>query len=239
MCLPPATVVCSSAARINTTEENEKDTTVSGEKRSTKNYLSRMMKTTVSRKRPLNHSRSSSLSQSQTSTTTATTATTATTTGTEAGTTTNSSPEEFSHDVERRVKFADTVCVRYTHSRHDYATDELHASWYQQEEYKRIAKECCKQIQKLEKGEIFKDRKYCSRGLECHKRQAAISRRLNRKLAIGAVLKEQEEQYLLGGFIVVDEEEISRSYQQVTSSSRLWACVVGLRDQRAAERYLE
>lgn len=240
MCLPvpPATVVCSSTARINTTEENEKDTTVSGEKRETKNCLSRMMKRTVSRKRPLKHSRSSSLSQSQTCTSITTAATTATT-GTEAGTTTNSSPEEFSHDVERRVKFADTVSVRYTGSRYDYAPDELRASWYQQEEYKRIAKECCKQVQKLEKGEILKDQKYCSRGLECHKRQVAISRRKNRKLAVEAVLKEQEEQYLLGGVVVVDEEEISCSYQQVTSSSRLWACVIGLRDQRAAERYLE
>jgi hypothetical protein len=194
---------------------------MSGGKREKKNAFSRMMKT-VSRKRPLDLFRRSSFQSHQQKCMVADEATT--------------DPSEEFVCVERRVKFAYTSSLNYTLVRHYYTPDEILASWYQQEEYKRIAEECDNQIMKLEKGESFKDQNDCSRGLESHTRQATTSTRRNRKLAVEAVLKEQHL-LVLGG--VVDEGAISCSYQQVTSSSQLWACVVGLCDQRAAERYLE
>jgi hypothetical protein len=217
---PTATIVYSSTDRITSIEANKKD--LSGGEREKNNAFSRMIKT-VSRKRPLNLFRRSSFQSHQ-----------ACIGANEAAI---DQSEEFGF-VERRVKFADNSSLNYTLSLHHYTPDEILASWYHQEEYKRIAKECCKEVLKLEKGEIFKDKKYCSRGLESHTRQAITSARRNRKLAVKAVLKEQDEQHLLVGG-VVDEGAISCSYQRVTSSSQLWACVVGLCDQRAAERYLE
>jgi hypothetical protein len=217
---PTTTIVYSSTDRITNTEANKKD--LSGGEREKKNAFSRMMKT-VSRKRPLNLFRRSSFQSHQTCM--------------GADEAAMDPSEEFGY-VERRVKFADKSSLNYTLPLHHYTPGEILASWYHQEEYRRIAKECGKQVLKLEKGEIFKDQKYCSRGLESHTRQATTSTRRNRNLAVKAVLKEQDEQHLqVGG--VVDEGAISCSYQQVASSSQLWACVVGLCDQRAAERYLE
>jgi hypothetical protein len=140
-------------------------------------------------------------------------------------------------DVERTVRFAaKPAWVHFTLSRDDYSPEELRAAWFQQEEYARITKDCCKQVSKMEDGEILKDKKYCSRGLEPHTRLCSITKRANRKLAFSAVLDEQEEQQLLG---VVDDEAIGQLYNRVSSSCQMWATTLGLRDQREAERYLD
>jgi hypothetical protein len=182
--------------------------------------LSKFMKS-VSKKRPRNLFRNSSY-RSQSSTNTAATDMTE---RTDVG------------DVERTVRFAaKPAAVHFTLSRDDYSTEELRASWFQQEEYARITKDCCKQVRKMEEGEIFKDKKYCSRGLEAHTRLRSITKSANRKLAFSAVLDEQEEQRQLG---VVDDDTIGQLYNRVSSSCQLWATTLGLRDQREAERYLD
>jgi hypothetical protein len=99
-----------------------------------------------------------------------------------------------------------------------------------------MRQDCYKQIKKMENGEVFKDKKYCSRGLESSTRLAAISKTQNCKNAINVVLDEQDEQRRLG---VVDEEALAQRYHQGTSSCQLWASTVGLRDQRVAEIYIE
>jgi hypothetical protein len=181
--------------------------------------LSKFMKS-VSKKRPLNLFRNSS-SRSQSSTCTVTT---------------DMTERTDTRDVERTVQFAAKPAVHFTLSHGEYSTEELRPSWYQHEEYTRISKDCCKQVQKMEEGEILKDKKYCSRGLEGHTRLCSITKSANRKLAFSAVLYEQEEQQLLG---VVDDEAIGQLYNQVSSSCQLWATTLGLRDQREAERYLD
>jgi hypothetical protein len=142
----------------------------------------------------------------------------------------------FSEDVERNVRFSAEPEFHITLSRQDYTPEELRLSWFQREEYKKITKECCKQIKKMENGEVFKDKKYCSRGLESHTILASISNAQNRKTAVVAVLDEQDEQRESG---IVDEEVIAQRYQQTTSSCQLWASTVGLRDQRVAEEYMD
>jgi hypothetical protein len=181
--------------------------------------LSKFMKS-VSKKRPLHLFRNSSF-PSQSSTCTAAT---------------DMTERTDVSDVERTVRFAATPRGHFTLSRDDYSSEELRASWYQHEEYARITKECCKQVRKMEEGEILKDKKYCSRGLEPHTRLCSITKSANRKLAFSAVLDEQEEQRQLG---VVDDEAIGQLYNQVSSSCQLWATALGLRDQRQAERYLD
>jgi hypothetical protein len=142
----------------------------------------------------------------------------------------------FSEDVERNVRFSADPVFHFTLSRKDYTPEELRASWFQDEEYSKITKACCNQIKKMENGQIFKDKKYSSRGLESHTRLASISKTQNRKTAVDAVLDEQDEQRELG---IVDEEVIAQRYQKTTSSCQLWASIVGLRDKRAAEEYMD
>jgi hypothetical protein len=134
------------------------------------------------------------------------------------------------------VRFEEKPAVRFILSRHDYTAEELQASWYQDKEYATMTQECWKQVRKMEKGQILKDKKYCSRGLESHTRIGTIIKSKNRKLAFSALLNGQVEQRQLG---VVDEEALSQHSNQATSSCQLWATVVGLRDQQEAERYMD
>ena len=88
----------------------------------------------------------------------------------------------------------------------------------------------------MNQGGIFKGKKYCSRGLECHAKQAAITKKHNRRTAADAVLDEQEAQLQLG---VVDEEAIADRYHGTASSAQLWARTIALRDQRYSQLYLD
>lgn len=136
----------------------------------------------------------------------------------------------------RNVSFTAKVVVRRILSHADYSPEELLACWWQEEENRRITRECCKQIKKMESGGTFKDKKYCSRGLESHTRLAGTTKTSNRRDAAEAVLLEQEDQRRMG---VIDEEAISERYRDVSSSCQLWSGVVGLRDQRSAEEAMD
>jgi hypothetical protein len=140
-------------------------------------------------------------------------------------------------EIESSVRFDSKATTRFTLSRIEYTPEEIKATWYKDEEYTKIRNQCLKQIKKLENGKVFtKDKKCLSRGLESQTRLATISKTLNRKNALDAVLDEQDDQRRLG---VVDEEAIAQRYHQGTSSCQLWASTVGLRDQREAERYIK
>ena len=138
-------------------------------------------------------------------------------------------------EIDLTVRFAPITDACPSLACNDYTPQEVQACWYQGEEYRKITKECCKQIRKMENGEVLKDKKYCARGLESHTRLAAISKMQNCQTAISAVLDEQEEQWQMG---VVDEEDIAQQYQQTTSSCQLRASTVGLRDQQVVKKYM-
>jgi hypothetical protein len=193
-----------------------------GEKKT--NSFSRLIKSVSSRKRRVNVLRSSSFHSQGTA-------------ATEALDDSNKSADSSKVVEERNVRFSTEPVFHFTLSRKDYTPEEIRASWFEREEYRKITKECCKQIKKMESGEVLKDKEYCSRGLESHTRLAAISKTRNRETAINAVLDEQEDQREMVGD--VDEEDIAQRYQQTTSSCQLWASSVGLRDQRAAEEYMD
>jgi hypothetical protein len=139
-------------------------------------------------------------------------------------------------EIDVTVRFSPNANVRFSLSLNDYTPEEIKATWYEDEEYTKIRKDCCKQIKKMQNGEVLKDKKYSSRGLESHIRSAAITKTLNRRTASNAVLDEQEEQRQTG---VVDEKAIARRYQKTSISCQLSASTVGLRDQRIAEHYMD
>lgn len=134
------------------------------------------------------------------------------------------------------VSFQNKVKVRFIESHREYTEEEVRRTWYQDEDYNRITRDCCKQIQKSEVGKVLKADKYCSRGLESHTRLGSLCKKQNRRNGFEAVLREQNEQFQLG---VVDDEAIACVYHNVTSSCQLWASAIGLRDQRAAAEYID
>jgi hypothetical protein len=140
-------------------------------------------------------------------------------------------------DIEKFVSFANHASVVYTIARGNYSPKEIKATWYSTEENLNIGKQCSKQILKMDRGETLKDIKYCARGLEGHTRTGFTMKIQNRALSINSVLAEQHQVQLLEGFR--DDEAIARVYHQAAASCQIWACVVGLRDQRVAENYLD
>ena len=133
----------------------------------------------------------------------------------------------------KAVSFLEQVAVCRILPRHDYTEDEICSAWFQEDEYQRIMKDCCKQIKKMNSGETLKDKKYCSRGLETHTKLRSITKLQNRKVGFDAVLDAQYLQLKHNG--VRDDAEIAEQYIYATSSCQIWANVIGLRDQRAAE----
>ena len=139
----------------------------------------------------------------------------------------------------KRVNFRQRRSIYSTLSRDSYASEEMRATWLQAEEFEKIQDSCVRQIRRMEKGKDFDDKKYCNRGLESHTRTGLISKSNTRRPSIHAVLELQErlKEKDEGDVTVTvgEAEEISRRYQQMTSSSQLWATRVGLRDQLEAE----
>ena len=144
--------------------------------------------------------------------------------------------DEFDQTMCKNVRFHSRIPTYVDLSHHDYTPEERKACWYDSDDYSCIQKDCVKQIMKMNKGEVLKDKKYCSRGLESHATQSSITKKQNRRSAVDAVLDEQEAQRQLR---VVDEEAIADRYQGTASSCQLWARTIALRDQRYSEQYLD
>jgi hypothetical protein len=138
--------------------------------------------------------------------------------------------------IEKSVAFATRDTVHHTIARQDFSSEELEAAFFSEEEYFQISKRCHKQIDRMDHGETLKDRKYCARGLEAHTGIGSITKSKSRAQSIRAVLQEQDVQIRQG---VLDEEAIGVMYHDVTSSCQMWASVIGLRDQHAAEGYMD
>jgi hypothetical protein len=85
-------------------------------------------------------------------------------------------------------------------------------------------------------GRKLKVEKYCSRGLEGYTTVGAAAKKRNRALAINAVLDEQMIQWEEGIF---DEDTIAEIYYRASFSCQLWASIVGRRDYRQTEAYVE
>ena len=85
-------------------------------------------------------------------------------------------------------------------------------------------------------GKKLKDKKYSSRGLESFTPLKALARNDTMDSAIIAVLLEQETQKATGE---TDEVAIAEAYHRISHSCHLWAAVVGTRDRRDAEKYLD
>ena len=136
--------------------------------------------------------------------------------------------------ITKNVRFSTSVIVRRTIPLSRYTRQELKACWFTDKEYTIVAQNCAKQVNMIEKGDDrFKTKanKYCSRGLEQHTKFGSMIKKKTRFESIETVITEQERQDQEG---IIDEFAIVRLYRLKTSSSQLWAHVIGMRDQRHA-----
>jgi len=133
----------------------------------------------------------------------------------------------------RSVSFAPLAQARRTISIKDYTQEEIRNCWYSEEEYNHIRSSCIRIVHMSSAGEkVFQSKRQTLRGLECQLPASYASKMATRQSAMGSVFVMQNESFLNddGG-----EETISQVYSTISSSSRLWAHCVGLKDQREAE----
>lgn len=109
---------------------------------------------------------------------------------------------------------------------------EMDAVWYSRKEFQKITQSCCKQIIKLNRGEIVEGKKHCARGLESHTHILSLAKSMNRNLAHKTVFDEQKRQLKHG---MRNEAALSQLYIAASSESCMWAHVVGLQDQKEAD----
>lgn len=137
---------------------------------------------------------------------------------------------------KRSIQFKEAEQVHLVIGLEDYTEDECDACWYSPEEYSKIEKIMAKQCDNMAKGKVLKNKKSCSRGLEKYQICNFIARRENSGTAMQSVLDEQERQ---DESQLYNDEAIAQVYHNVSSSCQMWATVVGLRDQKEAERYID
>ncbi len=133
---------------------------------------------------------------------------------------------------KRTVSFNDKASVKFIHTLQEISQQEFAATWYSREEFDDITQACCKEIEKLDRGERLKDKKFCARGLESHTRLRSLAKKMNRSLAYQAVMDEQDRQGQEG---ILHEDALAHVYHAVSSSCQIWANTIALEDQRVAE----
>jgi hypothetical protein len=138
--------------------------------------------------------------------------------------------------VEKSFALSETVHGREILSWRDFSPKEISSSWISDEEYSETKSDMSKQILRVEEGRKMSDKKYCSRGLEQYSKANSFTRRDNIEHGVRVVLREQDEQQKTGEF---DDDRIAEALHRVSSSCHMWAAVVGLRDQRDAEKYMD
>lgn len=137
-----------------------------------------------------------------------------------------------SDNHHRRVVFREQVTIHHTISREDTLPEEQAATWFSAQEFQTISQSCFLQIQMLNRGKRLKGKKYCARGLESETKVGLRTKSMNRLLAKKVVLEEQDRQRREG---VREPHYLAYLYFSATASCQVWANVVGLSDQRAAE----
>jgi hypothetical protein len=138
--------------------------------------------------------------------------------------------------VEKLFALSETVEGREILSWRDFSPEEIAASWISDAEIIETETDMLTQILRVEDGRKMSDEKYCSRGLEQYTRANAFTRRDNIQHGVRVVLLEQLKQQKTGEF---DDNRIAEVLHRVSSSCHMWAAVVGLRDQRDAEKYMD
>ena len=94
----------------------------------------------------------------------------------------SSSKSTTAHSVHTKgvVSIHELIQVQTTIACHEMSQQEMDAVWYSRKEFQKITQSCCKQIIKLNRGEIVKGKKHCARGLESHTHIRSLAKSMNR-----------------------------------------------------------
>ena len=142
------------------------------------------------------------------------------------------SPSTHQGKRRRSVSFFTHATGRSTIALQDFTNEEISATWYSRDEYQAIQKSVLREVLRLDEGKIFKDRKFCSLGLEGFTKVGCQTKKSIRLEALQAVLDEQDRQLLDHKMGKIDDVAVSKAYKSVSQRCQLWASAMGLANQR-------
>ena len=136
---------------------------------------------------------------------------------------------------KKSITFNNRVSVRRTIRIANYTDAEIEACWFTNRDYSEIRCSVRDTLLLVEDGKVSDDcETHCRRGLECLTKEGMEGRRRRRTKAQFAVFNEQDRQYDAGE--EMDDEKISKAYRKCCLSSRGFALVMGLVDERISLR---
>jgi hypothetical protein len=134
------------------------------------------------------------------------------------------------------VSFAPSVQVRPIPSILDYTEEEKDAIWYTSQDYERIFAIVDRIVDKMEQGVKLK-KKDCPRGLEYMTEQSYFEKKSRRRVAIQAVLLDQQSTYREFG-----EEQgpyiLAKRYSKLANESRIAARLEAQQDEWDVKDYM-
>lgn len=132
---------------------------------------------------------------------------------------------------KKRVVFAQYIQKMEGISLDDYTKQEIKSAWHSEKEISQVSAECLAMREQTSSSMYAEEQKESEtmRRLEPHTSIGSALRSSSRHTSINWLLSEQREKG------IIDVEPLSEGYRNTTSSCRMWAQVVGTRDQREAE----
>lgn len=138
--------------------------------------------------------------------------------------------------VARKVRFDESLDVTEpTLLLEEYSSEEIVATWYDEDEVKELRIRIRAMVEKIENG-LPLDAEDCIRGLEMRTREEQKKRYFEVNAAVYAVLDEQESQDFSG---IQDQEEIARIYSMYTKESQVAARERGVTDETDSNMLLK
>jgi hypothetical protein len=137
-------------------------------------------------------------------------------------------------DPNRRVRFSPMVKVVRVIHLNDFEDHEIDDCYYTKNDFERIKADLKLTVRLMELGKLEEDTiEFCRRGTEYRTPQGARSRALNKEVARGALLDEQESQWEKDSF---DPDALARIYHDSSKHCALEAYELGKRDEEEARQ---
>ena len=150
---------------------------------------------------------------------------------------------------KKTVTFAKRGSWRRTIHINEYTNEEIQATWYSRLEKKQIKEEIRVTVHLMSKGLLsrrnidnagictcgdYDETHYSTRGIEYYTRKLSTIKIQNKRIALDTVLDEQAYQRAV--YKSCDPVKLAEVYKEATHESKVIASLIGLSDEKIAER---
>jgi hypothetical protein len=135
------------------------------------------------------------------------------------------------------VTFGPIIRYKTVKNSESYKKEEFQATWYSEEDFKKIFSECVSTVRKVvHRQPILEEEGFTLRGLEYKTPKGSKFRRANKSRSMHTVMEEQKLQKSTG---TEDPEYLAEVYSEASKNSRRLAHMIALQDEQEARPLLQ